>query len=106
MPDRSGEDAGKSHRKHEFPGKIHHLIDPGARERAAHPDEDEKEQAKLGEKPKIRRHKFQEGQGRVPAAEKERYRQSANGKHTEIFRLEKSGILEARIFRHVAGDDF
>src|SRR5207248_11629850 len=42
MPDGGGHHAGKRHRKHEFPGEIHDLIDPRARERAAQPDVNKK----------------------------------------------------------------
>ncbi len=42
----------------------------------------------------------------MPAAEKQRHGQAADGEHAEVFRQEKVGVFEPGIFRHVPGDDF
>src|SRR6266496_1112948 len=53
MPDRRGDDQGEGHRKHEFPGEIHNLIDASARKRPTHPNVNKKQRTQLQEKPKI-----------------------------------------------------
>src|SRR5438067_726394 len=70
MPDRRRHDAGKGHREHEFPGKIHDLINPRARKRAAHPDVNDEQDRQLEEEPNVRGHSFEESNRRMPAAEK------------------------------------
>src|SRR5438132_718857 len=42
MPHSGGNDAGKRHRQHEFPGEVHDLIDARARQRPAYPNVNKK----------------------------------------------------------------
>ena len=55
MPDGRCDHAGKRHWQYEFPGKIHDLINPGARQGSTEPDVDEKERAQLSEKEQAQR---------------------------------------------------
>src|SRR5436309_3519960 len=66
MPDPSGDDARECHRQHEFPGEIHDLIDPRARERSTDPDVNEQQRAQFCEKPDVGRKEVNSAPGRMP----------------------------------------
>ena len=106
MPDGGSDDTSERHRKHEFPGEVHDLIDARARQRSADPDVNEKQRAQFQEKPNIGWNEVEDSDRRMPAAEKQSHGESADREHPEIFRHEKGGVFEAGIFGHVAGDDF
>src|SRR6266851_4913757 len=106
MPDRGGNDAGESHREHEFPGEFHDLIHPRAWECPAKPDVDEKERGQLREKPDVGRNKLEAADWCVPAAKKQRHGKATNGEHAKIFCHEKRGVFESGVFRHVSGNNF
>src|SRR6266852_2904180 len=59
MPDSSCDDAGESHRQHEFPGEIHDLVDASPRQRCANPDVNKKQDRQLREKPNVRWNEFE-----------------------------------------------
>ena len=106
MPDGRSDDARKCHRQHEFPGKIHDLINADARERATQPDVNEKQRAQLREKPDIGRDKFETLRGRMPTAKEQSRRKPADSKHAKVFGHEKRRVFETGIFSHVAGNNF
>ena len=106
MPHRRSDDAGERHRQDEFPGEIHDLVNASAREGSAHPDVNKQQDRQLHQEPNIRRDEFERADRRMPAAEKQRHGQAADGKHANVFRHEKCGVFEPGIFSHVTGDDF
>src|SRR5213594_3313112 len=105
MPYGGGDNARERHRQHEFPSEIHHLIDARARERAADPDVNEKQRAKLYEKPDVGWNNFKYARGRVPAAQKQGRRKPTDCEHSDVFSYEKRGVFESGILGHVSGDD-
>src|SRR5207253_2391226 len=78
MPDRSRNHASERHRQYEFPGEVHDLIDARSRKSAAQPDVNEEQDRQLGEEPDVGWDKRQPREGRVPAAEKQRYAETAD----------------------------
>src|SRR6202022_628955 len=84
MPHGGGHHAGKRHRKHKFPGEIHDLIDARARERAAQPDVNKKQDRQLHEKPNVGWNEIEKVDRRLPSAEKECYAQSADREHSDV----------------------
>ena len=82
------------------------MIDTRTRERSTDPDVNKKQRAQFEKKPNVRWDKFEDGDGCVPAAEKQSHGESTNREHAEIFRQKKGGVFEPGIFRHVTGDDF
>ena len=62
--------------------------------------------ASFSEEPDVGGNELKKTDRRMPAAEKERHGQAADGEHAEVFRQEKVRVLEPGIFGHVSGDNF
>ena len=95
MPNGSGDDTGESHRQHEFPGDIHHLIDACAWECSADPDVNKKQRAQFYEEPHVGGNNFEHARRRMPAAQKQSRGKPADGEHPNVFSHKKYGVFES-----------